>query len=100
MTICLLSGMSMCTLSRQDILDIMDSLLDILGRKDFDLPPEVIAIKNYIRDEFNQEVEVMVRDKDIVIAGRGSAFINTLRLRTPALRRAANTTKRLTFRIV
>jgi hypothetical protein len=78
----------------------MDSLLDILGRKDFDLPPEAAAIKKYIRDEFKQEVEVMVRERDIVIAGRGAAFINTLRLRTPALKRAAQTNKRLTFRIV
>lgn len=78
----------------------MDSLFDILGDKDFSLPPEVAAIKKYIRDEFKQEVEVMIRERDIVIAGRGAAFINTLRLRTPALKRAANTTKRLTFRIV
>lgn len=78
----------------------MDSLFNILGGKDFDMPAEAVAIKKYIRDEFHQEVEVTVREKDIVIAGRGAAFINTLRLRTPALRRAANTTKRLTFRIV
>lgn len=78
----------------------MDSLLDILGRKDYDLPPEAAAIKKYIRDEFKQEVEVMVREKDIVIAGRGAAFINTLRLRTPALKKVAKTDKRLTFRIV
>lgn len=78
----------------------MDSLLDILGRKDFDMPPEVAAIKKYIRDEFNQEVEVMVRERDIVIAGRSAAFIGTLRMRTPALKKAAQTDKRLTFRIV
>jgi len=78
----------------------MDSLFDILGRKDYDLPPEAAAIKQYIRDEFKQEVEVTVREKDIVIAGRGAAFIGTLRMRTPALKRAAKTDKRLTFRIV
>ena len=78
----------------------MDSLFDILGRKDYDVPPEVTAIKKYIRDEFKQEVEVTVREKDIVIAGRGAAFINTLRLRTPILKRVAKTDKRLNFRIV
>ena len=78
----------------------MDSLFDILGSKDFELPKEVEAIKKYIRDEFNQEVEVMVREKDIVISGRGAAFINTLRLRGPTIKRAAKTDKRLTFRIV
>lgn len=84
----------------QIILCVMDSLFDILGGKDFDLPQEALAIKKYIRDEFSQEVEVTVREKDIVIAGRGAAFINTLRLRTPAIKRAAKTDKRLTFRIV
>lgn len=78
----------------------MDSLFDILGSKDFELPKEAEAIKKYIRGEFKQEVEVMVREKDIVISGRGAAFINTLRLRGPAIKRAANTDKRLTFRIV
>lgn len=78
----------------------MDSLFDILGGKDFSLPPEAAAIKDYIRNEFHQEVEVMVRDKDIVITGRGSAFINTLRLRGPAIKRTAGTDKRLVFRII
>lgn len=78
----------------------MDSLLDILGRKDYDLPHEAAAIKKYIRDEFKEEVEVLVRERDIVISGRGAAFINTLRLRTPKLKKAAGTDKRLTFRIV
>jgi hypothetical protein len=78
----------------------MDSLFNILGGKDFDIPEEAVAIKKYIQDEFHQDVEVTVRDKDIVIAGRGAAFINTIRLRTPALKRAANTNKRLSFRIV
>lgn len=78
----------------------MDSLFNILGNKDFSVPPEAAAIKDYVRHEFQQEVEVMVRDQDIVITGRSAAFINTLRLRGPALRRAAATDKRLTFRIV
>lgn len=76
----------------------MDSLLDILGRKDFDTPPEVAAIKQYIRQEFDQEVEVTVRDHEIIIAARSSAFINSLSLRGPAIKRAANTNKRLRFR--
>lgn len=77
----------------------MDSLFDILGRKDFDMPPEVAAIKKYVRDEFNEEVEVMVRERDILVAGRSAALVNSLRLRSPALKQAAQTTKRLTFRI-
>jgi len=78
----------------------MQSLFDLLGSKDFDIPPEVVAIKKYIREEFQQEVEVTVRERDIVIAGRSAAFIGALRMRTPALKKVARTDKRLTFRIV
>jgi hypothetical protein len=77
----------------------MDSLFDILKHKDYDLPPEVAAIKQYVRQEFQTEVEVLVREKDIVIAGRSSALIGSLRLRGPQLKKAAGTTKRLVFRI-
>lgn len=77
----------------------MDSLFDILKRKDFDLPPEVAAIKQYVRDEFQAEVEVQLRDKDIIIAGRSSALIGTLRLRGPQIKKAAQTNKRLVFRV-
>ena len=77
----------------------MDSLFDILKRKDYDVPPEAAAIKRYIREEFQAEVEVLVREKDIVIAGRSSALIGSLRLQGPHIKKAAQTTKRLIFRI-
>lgn len=77
----------------------MDSLFDILSRKDFDVPPEVTAIKRYVQEEFQSEVEVIVRDKDIVIAGRSSALIGSLRMHGPAIKKAAQTSKRLVFRI-
>lgn len=77
----------------------MDSLFNILRHKDYDVPPEVAAIKKYVHDEFEAEVEVLVREKDIVIAGRSSALIGSLRLRSPQLKKAAQTDKRLVFRI-
>lgn len=77
----------------------MDSLSDILRRKDFDEPPEITAIKKYVQDEFKTDVGVQVRDKDIVINVASAALANTLRLRTPEIKRRCQTTKRLTFRI-
>lgn len=77
----------------------MDSLFDILSRKNFDVPPEADAIKQYIRDEFEAEVEVTVREKDIIIAGRSSALIGSLRMHVPHIKKAAHTSKRLIFRI-
>ena len=77
----------------------MDSLFDILKRKDYDVPPEVEAIKRYIRDEFGAEVEVLVRDKDILITGRSAALIGSIRMHGPKIKRTADTEKRLVFRV-
>lgn len=78
----------------------MDSLYDILGSKDFSEPPEVAAIKKYVQEELHADVAVTVRDKDIQIAGRSAALVNTLRLRSLDMRRRCDLgDKRLSFRI-
>ena len=46
----------------------MDSLNSILSNRDFDEPPEITSIKKYVQDEFQTEVGVQVRDKDIVVS--------------------------------
>jgi hypothetical protein len=77
----------------------MDSLHSILGRKDFDEPPEMTSIKKYVADEFNTAVGVLIRERDIVIMVPSAALANTLRLRGPDIKRRCQLTKRLTFRI-
>ena len=78
----------------------MDSLFDILKRKDFDLPAEIVAIKRYVRDEFQSEVEVILRgDKEIIIASRSAALVGSLRLHGPKIKKAAQTERRLIFRV-
>lgn len=77
----------------------MDSLAKLLGRKDFDEPAEVQAIKKYVHDEFKAEVSVMVRERDIVVGVSSAALANTLRLRSPEIKRRCQLDKRLTFRI-
>jgi hypothetical protein len=77
----------------------VDSLLSILSDKNFDEPPEMAAIKKYVQDEFSTEVGVQVRDRDIVIIVPSAALANTLRLRSPEIKRRCQLTKRLTFRI-
>lgn len=76
-----------------------DSLFDILQSKDFDEPPEAAAIKRYVLDKYKLAVEVTVREKDIIVASQGAAFTNTLRMQTRQIQRAAETDKRLIFRI-
>ncbi|MBP9761822.1 hypothetical protein KBD11_02010 [Candidatus Saccharibacteria bacterium] len=77
----------------------MDGIRDILRGKDFDVPPEATAIKNYVRRHYDQEVQVTLQQRTILIAGNSSSLIGTLRLNAPAIQKAASTEKRLVFRV-
>lgn len=77
----------------------MDSLSDLLSNKGFDEPPEVAAIKRYVRDTFQADVHVQVRDSDILIIVPNASLASRLRFATQPLREAAQTQKRLSFRI-
>jgi hypothetical protein len=76
-----------------------DSLFDILQNKNFDEPPEATAIKKYVFQKYNKSVAVTVRDKDITVTAQSAAFANALRMQWKQLQKAANTDKRLVFRI-
>jgi hypothetical protein len=76
-----------------------DSLADILSNRSFDEPSEALAIKSYILEKFGKTVAVTVRDKEIIITAQGAAFASALRMRTRQISQAADTTKRLVFRI-
>jgi hypothetical protein len=78
----------------------MDGLNDILRRKDFDAPPEVRAIKEYVRRYYNDaEVRVTMQPHAIIVTARSSALIGSLRLNLPKLQEAARTDKRIMLRI-
>jgi hypothetical protein len=77
----------------------MDSLQTILLNKDYDEPPEIGSIKKYVLAEFDVAVGVQLRERDIVISVPNASFANTLRLRSPEIKRRCQLDKRLTFRI-
>lgn len=78
----------------------MDSLLQLLSDRGQPSEPAAIKlIKDYVKSEFNSRVEVMVRDRDIVIDVPNASLANTLRLRGPQLKKLCQTDKKLTFRI-
>lgn len=77
----------------------MDSLFNILSKKDFDEPSEMTSIKKYVLDEFNVEVGVQIREKDIIIKVPSAAMASTLRMRGPEIKRRCQLDKRLTFQI-
>lgn len=77
----------------------MDSLHNILLQRDFDEPIEIKIIKAYIRNTFNADSEVIVRNRDIIIKVANAALANTLRLKGPEIKKICNTDKRLIFQI-
>ncbi|HUB94108.1 MAG TPA: hypothetical protein VMB52_06415 [Verrucomicrobiae bacterium] len=77
----------------------MDGLGDILARKDFDMPPEVRAIKEYVRRYYDTDVSVSLQQHTIVVAARSAALIGSLRLNLPKLQDASGTNKRIVLRI-
>ena len=77
----------------------MQGIADILSQKDFDVPPEVEAIKTYIRRHYDAEVTVTVQQRGFVVTTRSSGLIGTLRLNLSKLQKAAGTDKPITLRI-
>jgi hypothetical protein len=77
----------------------MEDLSDILSRRDFGEPPEIRAIKDYVRRYYDAEVSVTAQPHAIVISARSAALIGSLRLNLPKLQAAAATDKRLILRI-
>ena len=77
----------------------MDSLQDLLGKYSPKEPDEVLAIKKYIADEFGVQSSVGVQGNVLIITVASASLANTLRLRLLAIQAAANTDKRLVFRI-
>lgn len=78
----------------------MEQIGDLLGRYKSQEPPEITAIKRYIRDEFGAEASsVAVRDNQLVVTVTSGALAATLRLRTPQIQAQCNIAKRLIFRI-
>lgn len=78
----------------------MDNLADLLAKRRKDEPPEIRAIKDYVQQHFQQSVNVMVRDRDIVITVRSSALAGALRMRTVDLSSLVDAPgKRFIFRV-
>ena len=76
-----------------------DSLADLLARKDFDEPAEMAAIKKFVKERFDEDCEVLLRPRDIVVTVRSSSLANALRLAMNDLRSTTQTSKRIVLRI-
>ncbi len=76
-----------------------NSLGDILANRDFDQQAEVRAIKDYVRRNYDSDVSVTVQTHTINVAAKSASLIGSLRMNLPKLQKAADTEKRITFRI-
>lgn len=78
----------------------MESVGDLLGRyKPQDQPPEILAVKQYIADQFSASSSIAIQGENLIITVSSAALANTLRLRTQAIQALCHTTRRLVFRI-
>jgi len=74
-------------------------LRDILAKKDFDVPPEVQAIKDYVKRHFDAEVSITMQPHTIIVTTSSAALAGSLRMSMPKLQEAAATDKRIMLRI-
>ncbi|HSX36127.1 MAG TPA: hypothetical protein VLH84_04310 [Patescibacteria group bacterium] len=77
----------------------MESIGDLLRGRTPREPEEFVAIKRYIVDEFGVPSSVGLQGEALVVTVQSASLANALRLRVVALQKAANTTKRIIFRI-
>lgn len=79
--------------------DVMNSLQDILGNKDFDVPPEIEIIKTFVRKNLSADVGVVMQASSITITTRSASLAGSLRPKLYALKKELDTDKKLFIRI-
>lgn len=77
----------------------MDSLMKILGDRNFDEPAEISAIKKFVEDKYNIKPGVAKNGDSIIITVPNASMASTLRLKGPEIKRRCQIDKKLVFRI-
>lgn len=75
------------------------ALSDILADRFEEEPEEILIIKSYVLDNFEQTVAVAIRDQQLVITARSAALAGALRPHLYKLKKLCGTDKKLTIRI-
>jgi hypothetical protein len=76
----------------------MDSLQDILGKRDFRPPDEVAAVKEFISRRYNSPSLVRVERSVLIVKVPSSALAATLQLEQRRMIEACRITKKLIIR--
>lgn len=77
----------------------MDSLTSILFEKNFEVPPEISAIKAYVKRHFQTDVSVKVGPHAIIVTAGSAALIGSLRMHIRQLQACAGTDKKVILRV-
>ena len=76
-----------------------DSLADILGKRSYDEPAELIVIRDFVRSRFDETPELKVTQNSIIINVSNAALAGALRPHLHTLQDKAKTDKKLLIRI-
>lgn len=76
----------------------MDSLQDILGKKDFKPPDEITSIRNYIKRRYKSRCYVKLQRGMIIVSVGNSSLAATIQLERQSLIDACGINKRLVIR--
>jgi hypothetical protein len=77
----------------------MESIQELLSRYSPDEPDEIAAVKRYILAEFGVEPSVGLHGETLVITVKSGSLAGALRMRIVSLQKAANTKRKILFRI-
>jgi hypothetical protein len=77
----------------------MQSLLDILGNKDFDTPPEIGIIKDFVRKHFQVEPDITMYQTSITITVRSASLAGALRQKLYQLKKELPSERKLFIKI-
>jgi hypothetical protein len=78
---------------------LMDNLADLLGSIKSDEPPQVAALKKYIRETHHKEIQVRVSKTHYLITVPGAALAQTLRIETAEIMQVCKLDRRLVIHI-
>jgi hypothetical protein len=77
----------------------MDSIKDVLTRKDFEQPDEIRQIKDFVKSKFNEEPAVKITKNSIIISVSSAALAGALRPHLHHLDKELGGNKKLLIKI-
>jgi len=76
----------------------MDSLQEILGKKNFAAPDEVKAVKDYMQRRYKSDCSIQIQRDTLILKVPNSSLASTVRLEQNRLIDACHLKKRLVIR--